>query len=80
MLPRPFMVERGHDDRVSRDEWVAHEYAKVQWLYAKFGMEDRTAIEYFNGGHTIYGAGTFAFLRKQLGFSPQQAAAGPLRK
>ena len=30
MLPRPFMVERGHDDRVARDEWVAHEYAKVK--------------------------------------------------
>ena len=29
MLPRPFMVERGHHDRVGRDQWVAHEYAKV---------------------------------------------------
>jgi dienelactone hydrolase len=66
MLPRPFMVERGHNDRVSRDEWVAHEYAKVRWLYAQFGMEDRTEIEYFNGGHTIHGEGTFAFLRRWL--------------
>ena len=66
MLPRPFMVERGHDDRVSRDEWVAHEYAKVRWLYGQFGLEDRTESEYFNGGHTIHGVGTFAFLRKWL--------------
>jgi dienelactone hydrolase len=66
MLPRPFMVERGHDDRVGRDEWVAHEYAKVRWLYAEFGIEDRTQIEYFNGGHTIHGVGTFAFLHKFL--------------
>jgi len=80
MLPRPFMVERGHDDRVSRDEWVAHEYAKVRWLYAKFGMEDRTEIEYFNGGHTIYGVGTFAFLQKHLGIRQQQAAAEPERR
>jgi len=66
ILPRPFMVERGHDDRVSRDELVAHEYAKVRWLYAKFGLEGRTEMEYFSGGHTIHGEGTFAFLRKHL--------------
>jgi dienelactone hydrolase len=66
MLPRPFMVERGHDDRVGRDEWVAHEYAKVRWLYAEFGLEDKTEIEYFNGGHTIHGQGTYAFLKKHL--------------
>ena len=34
MVPRPFMVERGHLDLVGRDRWVAHEYAKVRWLYA----------------------------------------------
>ena len=66
MLPRPFMVERGHYDRVARDQWVAHEYAKVRWLYTQFGLADKTAIEYFNGGHTINGEGTFEFLDKQL--------------
>ena len=66
MLPRPFMVERGHHDRVARDQWVAHEYAKVRWLYTQFGMPDKTAIEYFNGGHTINGQGTFEFLHKHL--------------
>ncbi len=66
MLPRPFMVERGHDDRVGRDEWVAHEYAKVRWLYAEFGLENKTRIEYFSGGHTIHGVGTFAFLHEFL--------------
>jgi dienelactone hydrolase len=66
MLPRPFMVERGHHDRVGRDQWVAHEYAKVRWLYAQLGLRDRTAIEYFNGGHTINGEGTFAFLHEHL--------------
>jgi hypothetical protein len=29
MALRPFMVERGHDDGVAPDEWVAYEYAKV---------------------------------------------------
>ena len=66
MLPRPFMVERGHHDRVGRDQWVAHEYAKVRWLYTQLGLGDQTAIEYFNGGHTINGQGTFDFLHKHL--------------
>jgi dienelactone hydrolase len=66
MIPRPFMVERGHHDRVARDQWVAYEYAKVQWVYAQLGLADKTAIEYFNGGHTINGEGTFAFLHKHL--------------
>jgi dienelactone hydrolase len=66
MIPRPFMVERGHHDRVARDHWVAHEYAKVRWLYTQFGLVDETAIEYFNGGHTINGEATFEFLHEQL--------------
>jgi len=66
MVPRPFMVERGHNDRVSRDQWVAREYAKVRWLYAQLGLADKTEIEYFNGGHTINGEGTFRFLHKHL--------------
>ena len=66
IFPRPFMVERGHHDRVGRDRWVAHEYAKVRWLYAQFGMADRTEIEYFQGGHSINGQGTFDFLHKHL--------------
>jgi dienelactone hydrolase len=66
IFPRPFMVERGHHDRVSTDAWVAHEYAKVRWLYAQFGMADRTAIEFFQGGHSINGQGSFDFLHKHL--------------
>ncbi len=66
IFPRPLMVERGHHDRVSTDCWVGHEYAKVRWLYAQFGMADRTEIEFFQGGHAINGQGTFAFLHKQL--------------
>lgn len=66
IFPRPFMVERGHHDRVSVDAWVAHEYAKVRWLYAQFGLADRTEIEYFQGGHSIHGEGTFDFLHRHL--------------
>ena len=66
MLPRPFMVERGHYDRVGRDAWVAHEYGKVRWLYATLGLGDRTEIEFFPGGHSINGEGTFDFLHRHL--------------
>jgi hypothetical protein len=66
MLPRPFMAERGHHDRVGRDRWVAYEYAKVRWLYAQFNLSERTAIEYFQGGHAINLQGTFEFLARHL--------------
>jgi dienelactone hydrolase len=66
ILPRPFMVERGHHDRVGRDHWVSYEYGKVRWLYAQLGLADRTEIEYFNGGHAINGEGTFRFLHEHL--------------
>ncbi len=66
MFPRPFMVERGHHDRVGRDRWVAHEFAKVRWLYAQFGMADRLGIEFFQGGHSINGEASFDFLHKHL--------------
>jgi hypothetical protein len=66
IAPRPFMVERGHDDGVGVDEMVAYEYAKVRRLYDKLGIGDRTEIEFFNGGHEIHGEGTFRFLQKQL--------------
>lgn len=66
MTPRPFMVERGHDDGVAPDEWVAWEYAKVKRHYDKLGIGDRTEMEVFIGPHTINGVGTYKFLHKHL--------------
>ncbi len=66
MIPRPFMVERGHHDRVGRDSWVAYEYAKVRWLYAQLGLAERTEIEFFQGGHSMNGEGAFDFLHRHL--------------
>ena len=61
------MVERGHDDGVGIDEWVAYEYAKVRHFYdTKMKMPEKTAIEFFTGPHTINGQGTFEFLRRHL--------------
>jgi dienelactone hydrolase len=72
IAPRPFMVERGHDDGVGIDEWVAYEYAKVRRLYSRLGLADRTEIEFFAGGHMINGKATFAFLDRQLNWQPRK--------
>lgn len=66
MAPRAFMVERGHNDGVAPDEWVAAEYAKVRRFYVQMGIGDRTEIEYFDGPHTINGKDTFAFILRNL--------------
>ncbi len=66
IFPRPFFVERGHHDRVAPDSWVAYEYAKVRALYARFGLAERTGIEFFHGGHSVNGQGAFEFLDRWL--------------
>jgi hypothetical protein len=66
ICPRPFMVERGHDDGVAPDEWVAYEYAKTRRRYVQLGLGERTEIEFFDGPHTIHGVGTFEFLHRHL--------------
>jgi dienelactone hydrolase len=67
MVPRPFMIERGHEDTVSLDQWVAFEYAKVQAFYSKMNLSGETQADFFNGPHTIHGVETFRFLRHHLG-------------
>jgi dienelactone hydrolase len=71
IAPRPFMVERGHNDGVGIDEMVAYEYAKVRRLYSRLKIPERTAIEYFDGPHEIHGVGTFRFLKQQLKWPPE---------
>lgn len=67
IAPRPFMVERGHQDGVAPDERVAYEFAKVKRLYSTILKNpDVCQIEYFDGPHTINGKGTFDFLSKHL--------------
>jgi dienelactone hydrolase len=66
IAPRAFMVERGHNDGVGIDEWVAFEYSKVNRLYNKLNIPEKTRIEYFNGGHEINAKGTFEFIKQQF--------------
>lgn len=76
MVPRPFMVERGHDDGVAPDEWVAEEYAKVRRHYDKLGLSDRTEIEFFDGPHSIHGVNTYKFLHRHLNWPEVQPKDG----
>ncbi|RKU06239.1 hypothetical protein C6501_19185 [Candidatus Poribacteria bacterium] len=69
IAPRPFMVERGHDDGVAPDEWVAHEFARVRRLYVRLGIADKTEIEFFDGGHQINSQDTFRFLHRHLNWT-----------
>jgi cephalosporin-C deacetylase-like acetyl esterase len=66
ICPRPFMVERGHHDGVAPDEWVAYEYARTYRRYVELGLTNQTAIEFFDGPHTINDQGTFRFLQQHL--------------
>ncbi len=72
IAPRPFMVERGHDDRVASSEWVGYEMGKVLRGYSKLGFPDRARIEWFDGPHTIHGVGTFQFLHQYLAWPEPQ--------
>lgn len=71
IAPRAFMVERGHDDGVGIDEWVAFEYAKVNRLYNKLKIPQQTRIEFFDGGHEIHAIGTFDFIQRQFNWPPR---------
>ena len=67
MAPRPFMVERGHDDGVAPDEWVAYEFARTLRFYdMDLKLPGHAEIEFFNGPHTINAEGTFRFSRRYL--------------
>jgi hypothetical protein len=72
IAPRPFMVERGHDDGVGTDEMVAYEFAKVRYMYEnRLKLPANSELEFFVGGHVINGKGTFAFLDKHLKWTPK---------
>ena len=75
MAPRPFMVERGHDDGVAPDEWVAWEFAKVRRHYDRLGLGNKTEIEFFNGPHCINGEGTYRFLHRHLDWPMKQVSS-----
>jgi hypothetical protein len=70
IAPRPFMVERGHDDGVGTDEMVSWEFARVRRQYSRLKIPENTAISYFPGGHEVRGGPCFEFLDKHLNHKP----------
>lgn len=70
IAPRPFLVERGHDDGVGIDEMVAWEFARVRRFYSVLKQPEKTGIAFFAGGHEVQGQESFPWLDKQLGFKP----------
>ncbi len=66
MLPRPFMVERGLDDGVAPDDWVAAEFATAARPYRKLQLDDQIEFEVFDGPHAIHGVKTYEFLHRHL--------------
>lgn len=77
IAPRPFMVEHGYKDGVAPLEWAAAEYSKVQRLYFRLGIPERTTMEYFDGPHMIHGQGTFEFLHRYLQWPAPVTAVAP---
>lgn len=71
IAPRPFMVERGHDDGVGIDEMVSWEFARVRRQYSRLNIPEKTGINYFSGGHEVRGGPCFEFLDKHLNFKPR---------
>lgn len=66
IAPRPFMVERGHQDMVSIDELVDFEFARIRRHYDELGIPENVRIEHFVGPHSIHAVGTFEFLDNHL--------------
>ena len=71
IAPRPFMVERGHDDGVGIDEMVSWEFARVRRQYSRLNIPEKTEITYFPGGHEVRGGPCFDFLDRHLQFKPR---------
>jgi len=61
--PIPFLIERGHRDKVGEDEWVEYEFARLKG-YVKDPKLRRLA--YFDGEHRTDGAAAIPFLKEVL--------------
>ena len=77
IAPRPFMVERGHDDGVGIDEMVAYEYAKVRPALQPAedaGADGDRVLRRRRTRSTAWGR--FAFLKQAAEMAGGMTAAG----
>jgi hypothetical protein len=61
--PIPFLVERGHRDKVGTDEWVEYEFTRLKG-YVKDPRLRR--LSYFDGEHRTDGAAAIPFLKEVI--------------
>ncbi|MDR1290079.1 MAG: hypothetical protein LBK06_02640, partial [Planctomycetaceae bacterium] len=67
IAPRPFMVERGHNDGVAWDEYVTFEFGKVRHYYDMIIKKpERAEILFLPEGHKPYVTPILPFLDKWL--------------
>jgi hypothetical protein len=62
--PIPFLVERGHRDKVGTDEWVSYEFERM-----KSYVQDPTLrqLAFFEGEHRTDGEAAIPFLKQAVG-------------
>ncbi len=62
ICPRPYMVEAGRGDGAIYWPMMLAEFAKVQEVYARLGIPERTEVHLHELGHEIHGTRSFEFL------------------
>lgn len=76
IAPRPFLVERGHQDSVAQSETVGYEFAKVRFFYDHcLKMSEKTEILWFDGGHTTYVRESLPYIAKFFEYANVSAGA-----
>lgn len=61
--PIPFLVERGHQDKVGEDKWVLYEFERLKRYVPLARLRQ---IEFFDGEHRTDGPGAIRFLKESL--------------
>ena len=66
ICPRPFMVEAGKGDGAIYWPMMLGEFAKVQEVYDRLGIPERTEVHLHELDHEIHGTHSFEFLDRWL--------------
>jgi dienelactone hydrolase len=66
IAPRALCIESGISDDIFPVNGVKSSYARLEALYSRLGVSDKTEIDIFEGDHQISGAKAYDFLIKWL--------------
>ncbi|MFN8941314.1 MAG: hypothetical protein ACK5ZJ_16400, partial [Acidobacteriota bacterium] len=61
--PIPFLVERGHRDRVGTDEWVNYEFERLKKYVSD---PELRRLAFFDGEHRTDGEAAIPFLKEVI--------------